>query len=153
MLKSTLLDNMAKKDKKKPVSAEQFDALAGLVKSLAGTVQALVDKPTSPEAVVAKNEVDDAGPDDQPMNPHWRKIVNQVLGEDFDCECAYPKSGGVLFKVIVPKNVSNAPQSYWEMYKRDVRTKEIGHTGAEGVKKWCELIKKNLARTKREQIN
>ena len=86
------------------------------------------------------------------MNPNWKKIVNQVLGSEFDCEASYPKSGGVLFKVIVPKNKSNASQSYWEMNKRDVRTKEIGHTGSEGVKKWCELIKKNLARTKQEQI-
>ena len=136
------------------MSKKDFDSLAGLVTSLANSIQALAEaKPVSKEDLVMKAEIDSAAPDETPMNPHWVKVVHQVLGEDFDCEVAYPKSGGVLFKVIVPKKISNASQSYWEMNKRDVRTKEIGHTGTEGVKKWCELIKKNLARTKREEIN
>lgn len=142
-----------KEKKSESVSAKDFNALADVVKSLAGTMQALVESnQVSKLSPVEQKEISEAGPDEQPMNPHWKKIVHQVLGEEFDCEVTYPKSGGVLFKVIVPKDKSNASQSYWEMNKRDVRTKEIGHTGAEGVKKWCELIKKNLARTKREEI-
>ena len=138
---------MNKKDQK------QFDDLTDLVKSLVSTVQAVAEsKPVTKEEAEEKKEIESADPDETPMNPNWKKIVNQVLGSEFDCEASYPKSGGVLFKVIVPKNKSNASQSYWEMNKRDVRTKEIGHTGSEGVKKWCELIKKNLARTKQEQI-
>ena len=138
---------MNKADKK------QFDSLAELVKSLATSVQALAETraDTKEDPVIAK-EIQEAGPDDTPMNPHWRKLVKQILGEEFECETSYPKSGGVLFKVIVPKSKSNASQSYWEVNRRDVRTREIGHTGAEGVKKWCELIKSNLARTKREEI-
>ena len=138
---------MNKKDQK------QFDDLTDLVKSLVSTVQAVAEsKPVTKEEAEERKEIESADPDETPMNPNWKKIVNQVLGSEFDCEASYPKSGGVLFKVIVPKNKSNASQSYWEMNKRDVRTKEIGHTGSEGVKKWCELIKKNLARTKQEQI-
>lgn len=140
--------------KEKPVSAKEFESLAGLVQSLAASVQAMAEAQTfSKESPAAVKEIDEAGPDEQPMNPHWTRVVHQVLGEDFDCEVTYPKSGGVLFKVIVPKSKSNASQSYWGMHKRDVRTKEIGQTGLEGVKKWCELIKKNLARTKRESID
>ena len=149
---------MAKKDKKdnektEGVSQEQFDSLAKLVTTLAGSVQALADSGVRKADPVSSKEIDEAGPDEQPMNPHWRKIVTEILGSEFDCEASYPKSGGLLFKVIVPKNLSNAPKSYFDMYKRDVRTREIGHTGSEGVKKWCEHIKKNLARTKREEIN
>ena len=125
-----------KNDKKeKEVSAKDFNALAELVKSLAGSVQALAESKSVVAKTPEQKEVDEASPDEQPINPHWRKIVHQTLGTDFDCEVTYPRSGGVLFKVIVPKNRSNANASYWEMNKRDVRTREIGHTGAEGVKK------------------
>lgn len=158
---------MVKKKAKKDTTNEKLDALIGVVGSLAEAVKAQGQSSTVPtvtpgpalavlptkEEVKEAKEVEKASPDEKPTNPHWTRATHEILGEDFDCEIAYPESGGVLFKVIVPKDKSNATQAYWEMNKRDVRTKEIGHTGLEGVKKWCALIKKNLARTKREEIN
>ncbi len=169
---------MVKKQAKKPTVNEKLDSLIDVVGSLAGAIKAqgksgtvFVDTeapasagepgvatvpalviPATKEEIKEAKEVEEATPDEQPMNPHWKRAVHEILGEDFDCEATYPKSGGILFKVIVPKDKSNASQAYWEMNKRDVRTREIGHTGLEGVKKWCALIKKNLARTKGEEI-
>ncbi len=148
-----------KPKKEESVSKEDFDNLAKLVTSLAGTFQTAlaagaggVVAPTK-EVIKEKKEIDEASPDEQPMNPHWIKVVHEVLGEDFTAEVIYPKSGGVLFRVIVPKDKSNAPANYFEMHDRDKRTKEIGQTGTAGVKKWCDQIKKNLSRTKRGEIN
>ncbi len=138
--------------REKPVTAEKFDALADLVKSLATSMQTLVES-KDPKKKAEMKEVDEAVPDDTPIAPSWTKAVHEILGKDFECEATYPTSGGVLFKVIVPLDKSNASESYLEDNKRDVRTKDIGNTGLEGVKKWCSLIKKNLARTQKEEIN
>lgn len=87
-------------------------------------------------------------PDKSPVPPKWRAIVDEVLGTDFGINIVYPDQGsGFLFKVIVPKEKSNAAKDYLEMYKVDVRTKAVSYQdGIEGVKQFCERIKKNLQR-------
>ncbi len=87
----------------------------------------------------------EAGTDTEtPVPPAWKQLVTEILGEDFECELALPESGGSIFRVIVPKEKSNASQMHWTMFKRDVRSKELGNTGAKGVKEWCLLVRKNL---------
>lgn len=90
----------------------------------------------------------DGGLDMQtPVPPGWTKLVHEILGPDFECEVAQPDGGGTLFKIIVPKEKSNAPSFHWTQHKRDVRTKELGNTGAKGVKEWCLKVRQNLTRT------
>lgn len=87
----------------------------------------------------------EAGPDDEtPIPPAWKKLVVEILGEDFSCELNLPASGGTIFKVIVPREKSNASQMHWTMFKRDIRSKELGNTGEKGVKEWCLKVRKNL---------
>lgn len=126
-------------------SMEQFENLQTQVTDALGMITkqlgALQENPGTVKSVA----VLEGGPDDQtPMPSTWRKAVVEILGPEFDCEMVQPDTGGTKFKIIVPRAQSNATQSYWEMHKRDIRTKEIGATGLTGVKEWCLKVRANL---------
>lgn len=143
------------------VSRSEFDELKGLMKTVAEAVVELKKAPRTESSAGAAPqpaeptdaEVKDADPNENPVNPHWRRLVDEVLGPDFGIEVYYPKDGGCHFTIIVPKDKSNAGDAHWANFKQDRRTREIGHTGIDGVKKWAELVKKNLAKSKSESIS
>ncbi len=85
--------------------------------------------------------------DETPVPVKWKNLVKEILGPEFECELVQPDNGGTQFKIIVPRDLSNAPQMYWEMHNRDVRTREIGNTGLVGVKEWCLKVRQNLIRS------
>lgn len=102
---------------------------------------------------VEMNLVKSAGPADEevdrsPVPPRWRKLVDDILGKDFGLNVVYPESGsGFMLKIVVPLEKSNAAADHLEFYKTDIRTKAIKYSdGIDGVKKYLELIKKNLAK-------
>jgi len=116
--------------------------LESKVNSLSSAVEKLTRLIT--ESVVTEKEIP-ARPDIINMAPAWKDAAFDILGDYIDdLQAFYPSSGGCLFTVVIKREKSNASQSHWEMHKQDRRTKELGNTGLEGVKKWCELIKKNL---------
>ncbi len=80
-----------------------------------------------------------------PVPPKWTRAVHEILGQEFECEFAQPDNGGAIFRIIVPRELSNAPQIHWEMHTRDVRSREIGNTGLTGVKEWCLRVRSNLS--------
>ncbi len=87
----------------------------------------------------------DGGTDEENLIPtKWKTAVRDILGPEFECQVVQPDNGGTQFRVIVPKELSNASQMHWEMHGRDVRTREIGNTGLVGVKEWCLKIRQNL---------
>lgn len=87
----------------------------------------------------------DGGPDEENLIPaKWKLAVAEILGPEFECQVVQPDNGGTQFKIIVPKELSNASQMHWEMHGRDVRTREIGNTGLVGVKEWCLKVRQNL---------
>jgi hypothetical protein len=91
---------------------------------------------------------EEGGPDDQtPMPIKWKQEVVKILGPDFQCEFVQPDNGGSIFKIIVPREKSNASQAHWEMHNRDVRSREIGNTGLTGVTDWCLKVRANLIRS------
>jgi hypothetical protein len=102
-----------------------------------------IQQPTSKVQVESKNPEQ---PDQSPVPPKWRAMVDEVLGVDFGINVVYPDSGnGFLFKIIVPAEKSNADKSYIEYYKTDIRTKSLSYSdGIDGVKRFCELVKRNL---------
>lgn len=81
-----------------------------------------------------------------PVPPSWRAMVDEILGMDFGIDVVYPQSGsGFLFKIIVPEEKSNMSKDHREFYRVDVRTKAVNYNeGIDGVRKFCELVKKNL---------
>ena len=99
-------------------------------------------------------EVLDAPPDKDHVPPKWRELVRQQLGEKVGIQVVYPDTGsGFLFKLHIPRELSNAPKSYWDMYHHDIRTKAIGYAeGVEGIKKFVLLVKRNLAKSRSESI-
>lgn len=87
-------------------------------------------------------------PDAQNLVPEqWRKTVHQILGPEFDCEVIHMDSGGVKFKIHVPKDKSNATKDYWNMHGRDIRTIEVSKTGLTGVKEYCLRVRANLLKS------
>ncbi len=132
--------------KEKAVSKKEFSALETKVNEGFDAIMNLLQNmqaPTPAQPVAPVKEA--AGTDaETPVPPAWRQLVEDILGEDFDCEFSLPESGGSIFRIIVPKAKSNAPQMHWQYHKRDVRSKELGNTGVKGVKEWCLLVRKNL---------
>ncbi len=142
---------MSEEDEKKAgpkpkVSLEQFTALETKVNdgfsAIMNKLEAMVVPPVPVAATPAK--VEGATDTESPVPPAWKQLVVDILGSDFECELALPESGGSIFRIIVPKEKSNASQMHWSMFKRDVRSKELGNSGVKGVKEWCLLVRKNL---------
>lgn len=137
------------------VTKEEFKSLESNVLQALDLITKKLEKP-EPHPVFAEKEIEEAKPQmtDAPMNPHWKKAAEEILGDALeDVFVQYPESGGTMFTVVIKKEKSNASQSHWEQHKtdkfaKDRRTKNIGNTGLEGVKKWCELVKANLTRNK-----
>ena len=128
------------------------------VSALTDIVSKLVDKldkKGDPVAALVESKDDhEAAPIDTHVPPEWRKLVDEILGTEFGINVSYPNNGsGFLFKVVVPESKSNMNQAYREMYKVDVRTKAVPYSeGVEGIRKFIELVKKNLANSKKESI-
>jgi len=136
------------------VSKEEFGSR---MSSLESSVLQMVDmmkvknepqviKDLSKEVTQAK-EIDEAKAYQALINPAWETHARETLGEKLDhCEVSYPKTGGLRFTIVIKNEFSNAGKDYLERYKQDRRTREVGTTGFEGVKKWCLLVKQNLNR-------
>lgn len=128
------------------VTLEAFNALQSSVGQL---VELLQKKNATPEEAKIEKEVDKASPDDSPMNPEWREKAKEIIGDAMErCELFYPKGGGAIFTVIIKNEHSNAPKEYLRVHKVDRRSKDIAHSGLEGVENWCKLIASNLKRKK-----
>lgn len=131
------------KDLKQPVAPIIVEKT---VQDIAGTADLSKIKESASTTPVPTDEQIAGGSEKAPIPPAWRKLVDEVLGLDFGLNVSYPQSGGgFLFKIIVPAEKSNMSKDYKEFYKVDVRTKSINYNeGVDGVKKFCELVKKNL---------
>ena len=148
---------------KKPeenVSKKEFEKLSSTVEALAASMTTFIEKMSNPIAqapgieakevepgiTIQDTPVDPAKPDKMPIPPAWREIVTETLGDEFGINVVYPTSGaGFLFKISVPKEKSNAGKDYLDFYKVDIRTKSISYSdGISGVRKYCELVAKNL---------
>lgn len=140
----------AKAEPKPKVSLEQFTALETKVNDGFSAIMNMLETMKSIPATVPlgslpPNDKVEAAPDEEtPVAPAWKQMVKEILGEDFSCEVVLPESGGQIFKIIVPREKSNASQMHWTMFKRDVRSRELGNSGAKGVKEWCLKVRRNL---------
>ncbi len=134
-----------------PVSKEEFsDFKSEVAQGFVAVADAIADLKNSvvPAAIPAKTVEPEGAMDEQtPMPLSWRKAVNEILGEDFDCELSQPDQGGTKFTIIVPREKSNAPSIHWQNFKQDRRTREVGATGLQGVKEWCLKVRANLQAT------
>ena len=133
------VDDLAKKQAN-PIIVEKT------VQEIAGTADLSKIKESTLTTPVPTDEEIAGGSEKAPIPPAWRKLVDEILGMDFGINVSYPQSGsGFLFKLIVPAEKSNMSKDYKEFYKVDVRTKAINYNeGMEGVRKFLELVKKNL---------
>lgn len=148
----------------KLVRKDDFDKLVGVVSELAKAVNDLKEakqeikgtadmskvKDSSPQipAVSPNIEIEENKSDKMPIPPTWRKLVDESLGMDFGIDVVYPQTGtGFLFKIIVPSEKSNMSKDYKEFYRVDIRTKALAPSeGIDGIRKFCEAVKKNLER-------
>lgn len=134
--------------KVEPVSREEFSQLSKSVESLASIVTNFIDKIGQPPVAPEKKEVvpEPEKPSASIVPPAWREIINKTLGPDFGVDVVYPESGtSFQLKIIVPKEKSNASQAHLDFYKVDVRSKSLSYSeGIDGVRKYCELVAKNL---------
>jgi len=81
-------------------------------------------------------------PDEYPISPKWRQLVDVLLGKDFGIHF-----NGTMFTIDVPREKSNATSSHWDFYKCDKRSIPYNPAeGSEGIKKYIERVRQNLTR-------
>jgi len=136
-----------KKEEPKYATKEDLNSVLDAITALKDMVVTKTPEQKAVE-IVQKEELVSAKTDETPCPPSWRKLVDEVLGPEFGLNVVYPEKGtGFLFKIIVPKEKSNASQSHWDYYKSDIRTRSIGFgEGIEGIRKYCEIVAKNLTK-------
>ena len=141
---------VAKKIVKSPqqfVTVEQFSQMTEVLSALTAAVTDLKKNPVAAPTKEAE-EIRKATYDQAPINPAWEEKAREIIGEALDhCEIFYPKSGGVIFTVVIKNELSNSPKDYLERMKVDRRSREIGAEGISGVEIWCKLVRANLKRT------
>lgn len=152
-----------KKETKKadePVNETNYitkEELVGILDKFLDKVNDTIDSkvPTvikEEKAIEKAEEASTTGVSDPMIPAEYRQMVDEVLGKDFGIRISYPSKGsGFIFRVIVPKEKSNASDFYYEMYKEDVRSKAL--TGGEGfdvIRLHCERIARNLGIDKRD---
>lgn len=86
------------------------------------------------------------GISDPTIPVEYRQIVDSTLGKEFGIRISYPSKGsGFIFRVVVPREKSNASDFHYEMYKEDIRSKALaGGEGSDAIKLFCERVAKNL---------
>src|SRR3990167_7034036 len=114
---------MVKKEPKTHSSAQEYITkvdLQDFAKSLMVSIQTeLLQKKEHQdqrEPRIADKEIEamDDKPDVEPIPTKYRAIVDELLGPEFGINISYPDSGGFLFKIIVPMNLSNASLAHKE---------------------------------------
>lgn len=82
------------------------------------------------------------------MPPKFRKIVDEVLSPQFDARVVdFEDRTDFQFDVMVPEKYSSVSKSERDQGVKDIRTRIIPRAmGENGVREWCTLIRKNLAR-------
>ena len=140
-------------DDKIKVLEQKFDKLVDLVSQLAERItapntllpQPVVQQPPSriEEFVTEQKEHDNAS---QLVPRSWRKIVDDMLGQDFGVEIDDSSNGNFVLKVLVPQQfdrrigLERGPG-------QDCSTGLIRRASAlADVEKWCTLIGQNISK-------
>jgi len=128
------------------VTKKEFDNLSGKIETLTEALTLTLKNVKVDEAVEKREELNSINPSEKMIDPEFRVIVDSILGKDFGMDVSYPKGTGTfIFKVMVPKDKSNATDAHWQFYKSDIRSKAIPFSeGLDGVRDYCNKIAKNL---------
>lgn len=138
------------------VTEERFASLENSVNKLVDIVLAQAEAAKNTPAVAPvvvetplEKEIRKAGPNHQPINPEWDEMCREIIGEPFErAAVRHLKGGGMMIDIFIKPEHSNAPADYLQMYKVDMRSKEVGAEGITGVEAFAKLVKQNLSRGK-----
>lgn len=157
-------DKKEKKEKKekKPkgmTTDQKLDVLIGAVSKLVelNTVQNVeksIDSSPEKEEKTGSGSnryvpsIDDETYPNSYMPPKYRSIVDSVLSTDFGARVIdFDDRTEFQFDIIVPEKYSSVPKSERDLGVKDIRTRIIPRAlGENGVREWCNLIRKNLSR-------
>lgn len=128
-------------------TVEQFNGLTEMMKTIVDAVKELKTQPITEAQKKTEEAVRKAGPDRITVNSEWEEDARAKIGEALDhCEVLQPKGGGMIYVVYIKQDFSNAPKEYWEMYKADKRTCDVGNGGFSAVQAHNALVAQNLKR-------
>lgn len=117
----------------------EIEAMKGEIKELrAGNAPLSPQKEDLPQAVLPEKGWG--------VPFEYRQIVETVLNKKFGIEVEpLADRPAFLFRVIVPKEYSNATENHWRVYGMDERVKVISLAeGINGVREWCDKVFKNF---------
>lgn len=149
-----------KKEKKEKVAKiiEEVDPIDKKLDILIRAVSKLVELQTADKTKdkVKENTVgrsytphldDDTYPKDY-IPPKFRKIVDENLSPEFGARVVdFEDRTDFQFDIVVPEKYSSVTKEDREKGVQDIRTRIIPRAlGENGVREWCQLIRKNLNR-------
>lgn len=137
------------------VTKEYLDERLG---KLLDVVERLADSNATPAELEKKQELTaekaEAQPNRNQTPVEWDMYIDSHLGKDVGRSVSYPKGTGIILRISIPKELSNAGDTHWESYHHDIRSKAIDpREGFEGVKRYVDLVAQNLKLDTREVAN
>ena len=167
---------MPPKKQAKPTADELAAATLDALTTLAGEMKALGSRIESVEAaqgpetatqqiakvtgqkVPVKEEEVDETIEEKKLHPKHRKLVDEILGEQFNAWETYDDTNSTNFRfhIQIPADLSSVPKATHERagcdhdeevckVPPDIRSKAVSLAeGENGVKNWCLKVRKNL---------
>lgn len=136
---------------KKYATVEDLQRLEGLIGDVVSLVKDIKQPstPPIPETQVMedlkKEGVDDGVSTQAFVSPDWRKAVDEIVSPKIGMTIKWIKNGPQLLTLSVPREMSNASDEHWKMYKSDLRSLAVDPSkGLEGIKSYLEKVKRNL---------
>ncbi len=82
------------------------------------------------------------------MPPAYRRTIDEVLSPEFGGRVVnFDDRTDFMIEIVVPKKYSSVPKEEQDKGVEDIRSKMVSRAlGVNGVREWCELVRKNLAK-------
>lgn len=125
---------------------EQVGLAVTEIKEMKDIAKRDVNQLAIPDKVETPVEVKKEEPKEYPVPMDYRDAVDTILNPSFGIRITPSRDLPQFeFAIIVPKEYSNAPKAYWEMYHEDVRPRMINYAdGLNGVTDWCGRVFNNF---------
>lgn len=145
------------------VLSSKMDKMVEGLNSVSGALVKLVEMQTKAEKAVDKEisdrldkgvgtvftpKLEDETYPESYMPPKFRKVVDTILSPEFGARVIdFPDRTDFQLDIFVPDRFSSVPLDERRNGVKDIRTRIITRAlGENGVREWCELIRKNLNR-------
>ena len=135
---------------KKTSVDKKIEKIEQNINDLTEIVSKVVEKPKEEdsERVVREIKEEEREMRNQMVSPQINRLVDTILGPEFERKISFGKTGQPMLKITVPEEVSNMAEDEKETYKIDKRTIVLTD-GINSAEEGLNRIKANLKKPKK----